>query len=62
VPTLLVSGAHDEATPRIVSEMRDRIPGAEWQLFEDSSHMPHVEEPERFHAVVAAFLDRVDGA
>ena len=25
-----------------------RIPGAQWQLFEESSHMPHVEEPEAF--------------
>ena len=62
VPTLLVSGRHDEATPRIVEEMRDRIPGAEWVLFEDSSHMPHVEEPEAFLDAVGGFLTRVDDA
>src|SRR6478672_1094962 len=53
-PTLLVSGRHDEATPHIVEQIHARIPGAQWRLFEESSHMPHVEEPE-------AFLDRVEG-
>jgi L-proline amide hydrolase len=56
VPTLLVSGAHDEATPRIVGEIRDRVPGARWELFSWSSHMPHVEEPAKFKDVVTSFL------
>ncbi len=60
VPTLLVSGRHDEATPRIVGEIHARIPGSEWVLFEDSSHMPHVEEPERCRAAVEAFLERTE--
>jgi pimeloyl-ACP methyl ester carboxylesterase len=29
-------------------------------VFEDSSHMPHVEEPERFLAVVEEFLERCE--
>jgi L-proline amide hydrolase len=62
VPTLLISGAHDEATPRIVGEIEQRIPGARWALFEWSSHMPDVEEPARFRDVVAAFLAEVDAA
>jgi L-proline amide hydrolase len=60
VPALLVSGRHDEATPRIVGEIHARIPGSEWALFEESSHMPHVEEPEPCRAAVEAFLDRVE--
>ncbi len=60
LPALLVSGAHDEATPRIVAELRDRIPAAEWVLFQASSHMPHVEEPDRFLEVVGRFLARVE--
>jgi L-proline amide hydrolase len=60
VPVLLLSGRYDEATPRIVGEIHERIPGAEWVLFEESSHMPHVEEPERFLTVVEAFLERVE--
>ena len=59
-PTLLVSGRYDEATPRIVGEIHDRIPGAQWRIFEESSHMPHVEEAEDFLETVEAFLKTVD--
>ena len=33
---------------------------AQWELFEESSHMPHVEEPEAFLAAEEAFLLTVD--
>jgi L-proline amide hydrolase len=59
-PTLLVSGRHDEATPLIVGQIRERIPGAEWVIFEESSHMPHVEEPEAFLETVEGFLRAID--
>ena len=59
-PTLLVSGRYDEATPHIVEQIRERIPGAQWQLFEESSHMPHVEEPDAFLETVEGFLKTVD--
>jgi L-proline amide hydrolase len=60
VPSLLVSGRHDEATPALQEVLRDGIRDAEWELFEDSSHMPHVEERERYMRVVAAWLARHD--
>ena len=60
VPTLVVSGAHDEATPLIAGTVHEAIPGSRWELFEHSSHMPHVEEPERFLQVVGDWLDRHD--
>ena len=31
-------------------------------LFEESSHMPHVEEPERFFPEVEAFLEEVESS
>ena len=60
VPVLLISGRHDEATPATVQPYADRIPDVRWQIFEDSSHMPHVEEKEACLASVGAFLDEVD--
>ena len=60
VPTLLISGAHDEATPRIVGEIHDRIPGSRWELFAWSSHMPHVEEPAKFQQILSEFLSQHD--
>ncbi len=55
-PTLLLSGRHDEATPATIQPFFDNIPDVRWEIFEDSSHMPFVEEPERFRAVVEEFL------
>ena len=58
-PTLLVSGQFDEATPAMVEEINKLIPGSKWELFPESSHMPHVEEPARFKRIVTEFLDSV---
>lgn len=55
-PTLVLSGRHDEATPRSVEGYASQIPGAVWEIFENSSHMPHVEEPQACLAAVAKFL------
>ncbi len=60
VPVLLLSGRHDEATPRIVGTIHERIPQSEWIVFEESSHMPHVEEPAAFAAAVRGFLAGVE--
>ncbi|MCF8483292.1 MAG: proline iminopeptidase-family hydrolase [Rhodospirillum sp.] len=59
-PTLLISGRYDEATPAVVQPFADTIPDNRWVLFEDSSHMPHVEEREACMRTVAAFLDEID--
>jgi proline-specific peptidase len=61
-PTLLLSGAYDEATPTIVQAIADRIPHAEWVLFPESSHTPHLEEPVAFNAAVRCFLAGVERA
>lgn len=57
VPTLLVSGRHDEATPTVVGQIHERIPGSEWVMLEHSSHLPHMEEPAGFRDHVVAFLE-----
>lgn len=60
VPTLLVSGRHDEATPACVQPFADRIPDVRWTIFEESSHMPHLEERAACMATVGAFLAEVE--
>jgi L-proline amide hydrolase len=60
VPTLVISGRYDEATPATVQPYADRIPNARWEIFENSSHMPHVEEEEAYLDVVGAFLRQHD--
>jgi L-proline amide hydrolase len=59
-PTLLVSGRHDEATPLIVGTIHERIPGSEWVIFEESSHLPHIEEHDGFIDAVERFLATID--
>ncbi len=61
VPTLLLSGRYDEATPIIVETIHRSIPGSEWIIFESSSHMPHVEETELYLQVLDRFLLQVEG-
>ncbi|MEH2311104.1 MAG: proline iminopeptidase-family hydrolase [Nostoc sp.] len=62
VPTLLLSGRYDEVTPTYVETVHQGISGSEWVLFENSSHMPHLEETERFLQVLSEFLNRVETA
>ena len=60
VPTLLVSGRYDEATEATVQPFADGIPDVRWEIFANSSHMPHVEEEAAFLRLVGAFLDEND--
>jgi proline-specific peptidase len=62
VATLITSGRYDECTPKLAEEAERGIPGAERVLFEESSHMAFVEEPDRFRAVLSGFLDRAEAA
>ncbi|MGO2514746.1 MAG: proline iminopeptidase-family hydrolase [Corynebacterium variabile] len=58
LPVLVTSGRSDEMTPATVRPMVDAIPGALWRIFEDSSHMAMMEEPEEYAQVVGAFLGK----
>ncbi len=59
-PTLVTSGRHDEATPLIAATVHKGIPGSEWIVFENSAHLAHAEEPERYIQVLADFLSRTE--
>lgn len=59
-PTLVISGRYDEATPLVVKPYVDNVRGSEWVLFEESSHMPHVEERDLCMKTVSTFLNNVE--
>jgi L-proline amide hydrolase len=46
--------------PEVVRVIAEAVPGARWELFETSSHTPHLEEPERFLRVVEGFLEEAE--
>lgn len=60
VPTLVIGGRYDEATPTITEALHHGIPGSEWNIFENSGHFPHIEETDRYLAVLSHFLDAVE--
>jgi pimeloyl-ACP methyl ester carboxylesterase len=61
-PALILGGRYDEATPAIQEDLQRRLPGSRWVLFEDSSHMPFLEETGRFLDVVGSFLADVEAS
>jgi pimeloyl-ACP methyl ester carboxylesterase len=59
-PTLLVWGDRDRILPPIHLEAaRAAFPEAQWHLFERTGHMPQIERPEDFAALVRPLLARV---
>ncbi|MET4704045.1 proline iminopeptidase-family hydrolase [Frigoribacterium sp. UYMn621] len=60
VPTLVVAGEFDEATPATWQPFLDLIPGSIGHVFAGASHCTHLEQPAEFRAVIARFLDAHD--
>ncbi len=56
VPTLVTCGRYDEITPACSETITKGIPNARMEVFEQSAHYAHLEEPERYAAVVEEFL------
>jgi L-proline amide hydrolase len=60
IPTLVITGEHDEATPAINRTVSSGIPGAESVIYPNASHMAHVEDPEGYRRVLDDFLTRIE--
>jgi L-proline amide hydrolase len=61
-PTLVIAGEFDEATPAAWQPYVENIPDAQSHVLPDTSHCSHLEKPEEFRAVIAAFLSSHDAA
>ena len=60
VPTLVVTGEHDEATPAINRTVSEGIPGARSVIYPGCSHMAHVEDPEGYIRLLDDFFTEVE--
>jgi proline iminopeptidase len=60
LPLLFTCGRCDQAAPATVAEYQHQLPGAELAVFEHSAHLPHLEEPDRYVAVLRDFLRRAE--
>lgn len=56
VPTLIISGALDESTPKINELMNKRIKNSKWVLLEKSHHIGYCEESEKVINVLKSFI------
>jgi pimeloyl-ACP methyl ester carboxylesterase len=62
VPTLVLSGRHDEATPAHQQRLQEGIRGSQRLTLEHSAHLTFFEEPTRYCEVLTSFLERVEAA
>jgi pimeloyl-ACP methyl ester carboxylesterase len=57
IPTLVVWGGRDRMIPvQHAEHARASIPGCRVEIFEQSGHFPHLDEPDRFAAVLRSFV------
>jgi L-proline amide hydrolase len=60
VPALVISGRHDEATPKLQEALVTGLADSEQVILEDASHMPFWEQRDAYMGVVGDWLARHD--
>jgi len=55
IPALLICGAQDIPLPTM-KELAETIPGTKLEIIEDCKHLPMVEQPDRFIALLKSFI------
>jgi len=60
LPTLGIAGFEDDSTPPdLVRETVDLVKGSEFQLIRGAGHLPFVEKPDEYTALLTQFLTRI---
>lgn len=60
LPTLILSGLYDEATPAQMAILKDGIAHAEQVILPQSAHCGMWEEPDSYRAALLNFINRVE--
>lgn len=60
IPALFTCGRYDEATPETVKYQSEFIDKSYFHIFENSAHMPYLEEHDEYIKVMNDFLDKVE--
>lgn len=60
VPTLMLSGTNDEATPLVVKEGYDLIPNCSWDLIQGAAHIGNATHGDEYMASVERFISQYD--
>jgi proline iminopeptidase len=61
-PAMFICGRYDEGTPEATEMYHNAMPGSEYVVMENSSHMPMLEEPDKYLQVVREYLAKHDPA
>lgn len=61
-PALFICGRYDEATPAATEYYHRNMPGSEFVVIENASHLSWVEQPDVFNRVLRDFLRRSEAA
>ena len=60
VPSLIISGTDDLCSPLVAKTMYDNIPGARWELFEDSRHCVFADQNEKYINLLIEWMNKYD--
>lgn len=61
-PTLFVCGRYDEATPAATEYYHRNLPGSQFAVIENASHLCWAEEPDAFMQLVSEFLRKSESS
>lgn len=59
LPIQIISGEFDESTPTVNQVLKEGLSHSEWSLMPGCSHLPNLEKPEEYMAIIQQFLDRL---
>jgi 3-oxoadipate enol-lactonase len=60
LPTLGIAGSEDKSTPPdLVRETVDLIPGSQFQLIRKAGHIPCVDKPAEYAAILNSFMEQI---
>ncbi len=62
LPTLILSGLYDEATPAQMAILKEGIVDSEQVILDQSAYCGMWEEPDKFQAVIMNFINHVENA
>ena len=60
LPIQIISGEFDESTPTVNQVLKDGLSQSLWTLMPGCSHLPNLENPEEYMAIIQRFLNRLN--
>lgn len=60
LPIQIISGEFDESTPKVNQALKDGLSNSDWIMMQGCSHLPNVEKPDEYMAIISRFLDRLN--